>query len=194
MSILDRVKSLVVVNSNKRTLALTIDLRDAGTEAQRARFAGSQKAGYFYLHTNERLHPNHLMECVVSQAGDSITSLYLGHPALETPGELLRTREALIDELAAKYGLSHESVGIDDETRGRVLGLEELSTGQLIDMLSDQLSLVAPQTDNYGMAKPGKNIAAPKQEIKIGKGNIDDAHVLSVSADGSIVAQRIKDL
>lgn len=192
MTILNRVRSLVVVNSANNVLALSLDLQSKPKSAQRPFFGGSQKAGWFYLFSNDSTHPGKVLECVVSPLGDSISSCYMGHPVLGSPGELFRTREQLVDELAAKVGLSWDAVGVDDAARGRTLGLNELSTGQLIDMLQERRDgRVIGVTDSHGIdPKAPSNYIGEKQ---VGRAKFEDGYVLKQQVDGTIVPVPILD-
>ena len=61
----------------------------------------------------------------------------------------------LIAAVAERVGLSVESAGVNDEGRGRMLGLAELSTGQLVDLLAERMgsSIVVPN-NRGGYAVP----------------------------------------
>lgn len=142
-------QDVVVINSDRKALELSIKLRDMPREQQRPFFGGTPKTGFFYLFTHESV-PDMVLESVHStDVVDGITAIYKPHPIFASPGELIRAREVLIETLAKKVGLPAESVGIDDPVRGRALGLNELSTGQLIDMLAEQEGSIVMKTDSY---------------------------------------------
>lgn len=135
---LDRLKSVVVLNAQAVALELSLLFKNEPIAKQRSCFAGSADAGYFYLYANDK-HPDTLFECVMShEGGDAITSTYKGHPIFNSPGELVSARESAINAIAERAGLSVPAVGIEDPARGRSIGLVELSTGQLIDLLAEQ--------------------------------------------------------
>lgn len=142
-------QDVVVVNSDRKALELSLKLRDLPREAQRPFFGGSNKAGFFYLFSHDSV-PDMLLESVHStEATDGITAVYKPHPIFASVGELVRARELLIDMLATKIGLPAESVGIEDPVRGRALGLSELSTGQLIDLIAEKEGSIVMKTDSY---------------------------------------------
>jgi hypothetical protein len=150
-SVLDSVRDVVVVNSDRQALQLSIALRDGPVGDIHKAYAGAPKPGHLYLYRNAVV-PDTVMETVISPTHkEGITSLYKEHRIFATGAELLRKREALIDALAADIGLSAESIGIDDAARGRPMALSELSTGQLIDLLSDRSrgGIVTMKSDNY---------------------------------------------
>ena len=150
-SALESVRDLVVVNSNHHALKLSLLMRDGPVGDVKKAYAGNADAGHFYLYRNEAVQ-GMVMETVFSPTHkDGITSVYQEHRIFESGAELLRKRAALIVDLAAEYGLPHESIGIDDAARGRQMALTELSTGQLIDLLQDRArgGIVTMKTDNY---------------------------------------------
>lgn len=161
-----KYSDLVVVNSQHKALQLSTALNKLPKSEQRDHFAGTQLTGYFYLFRDPKVDPNVVMECVVSRDGDAITSLYVNHAINSERNALVRAREEIIRDLARKIGLSPENVGIEDEARGRPLGLSELSTGQLIDLLAEKMGKTIITTDGHAAGvEPG---------------------VLTVQADGSI--------
>jgi len=164
-------RDVVVVNHDRLALELSQKLNAIPRNDQRPFFAASQKGGAVYLFADERVSRDTVLECVMSLAGDAITSLYKVNPIFATPGELLKARERLVDALAAKIGLSVEAIGIDDPGRGRALGLEELSTGQLIDLLAERVGESILTTDSHVVGGAGTGPAT-----------------LTVQADGSIKA------
>lgn len=153
MSILDKYRSVVVDNNHKKGLALAMELRKRPVEQQRAAFSGTRESGYFYLFADEKTSPGVVYECVASlDGGDAITSVYVHHPIFNSPGALISARTEMIRALADKVGLSVESVGIDDPGRGRVLGLQELGTGQLIDLLAERMGQSIVTTNTHSAA------------------------------------------
>ena len=149
--VLDSVRDLIVVNSNHHALKLSLLMRDGPKEAIHAAYAGSARGGYFYLYRNDAV-PGMVMETVVSPIyKDGITSIYQEHRIFESKAILMRKREDLITELANQIGLSPEAIGIEDEARGRSMSLQDLSTGQLIDMVLDRSrgGIVTMKTDNF---------------------------------------------
>lgn len=154
---LEAYRDVVVVNGERLTLEMNLDFGKKRKEEQRQYFGGDRTVGWFYLYNSAKLHPDTVMECVMSEAGDSITSLYKRHPIFASQGSLMTARNALMFALSEKIGLSIEAIGIEDEARGRTLGLSELSTGQLIDMLAERSGVViAAKTDSYGNDLPGQ--------------------------------------
>jgi hypothetical protein len=147
---LERYRNVVVVNSPRVNLELSQHLRKLPVDMQRARFGGRYGVGFFWLFSHSEVHPDKVMECVVSTAGDAISSTYLVHPMFASLGELLTARENLIKALTEKIGLSIESIGIDDPGRGRALSLPELSTGQLIDILAERMGSSIASTSSMG--------------------------------------------
>lgn len=149
MSAFDRYKEIVVVNAPHIALELSLKLEKEPVSVQRAHFGGDIEAGFFYLYSRDDMHTDTVFESVVSTHGDCITSTYKNHAAFESLGELMRVRKLLIQELAAKFGLHPDSIGIDDKARGRALVPRELGTGQLIDLLAEQQSRIVGVTDNF---------------------------------------------
>ena len=143
-------RDIVVVNADHIALDLGVQLRGASIEAQKAAFAGSKETGWFYLYSHPK-HPDVVMETIVSTGQDeSIISLYKPHPAFASAGELMRVRRILIDGLASKFGMNAESIAIPDHSRGRELDMSELATGQLIDLLAEQVGTLAERVGSYG--------------------------------------------
>lgn len=148
--ILDKYRSVVVDNDPKKPLALAMQLRKLPEGAQRDHFAGNLKAGCVYLFADEATVPGRVYECVASlQHGDAIASCYVHHPIFNSVGSLLAAREELINAIATQVGLSPESVGIDDPGRGRTLGLTEVGTGQLIDLLGERMGFSVAVTGTH---------------------------------------------
>lgn len=135
--ILDQFSDVVVVNADHIALQISLDLKARHLNDQRKAFAGEARSGFFYLHRMDKF-PDIVFECVMSISGDAVTSLYRNHSIFNTPGELTKARGLLLRAVAGKVGLSVEAVEIQDDARGRGLGLEELATGQLIDMLAER--------------------------------------------------------
>lgn len=159
-SILEAVRDVVVVNSNHHALKLSLLMRDGPPGDVKKAYAGNDQVGHFYLYRNVAAQAM-VLETVASRTHkDGITAVYREHRIFESGAELMRTRGALIEALAKEYGLPAESIGIDDAARGRSLGLNELSTGQLIDLLQDRAraGIVTMKTDNYAT---GVDLAFP---------------------------------
>lgn len=135
---LDRFRNIVVVNAQRTALEISQHLRRLPLNEQRQHFGGDYGSGYLYLYRHDS-HPDKVMETVVSPQGEAITSIYINSPELATIGEVIKMRQALIRAIAERVGLSAGLIGVEDEGRGRQLGLAELSTGQLIDVLGDRM-------------------------------------------------------
>lgn len=195
MSHFERARSIVPINSEHGVLELSTALRNRSLDKQRQFFGGNSKTGFFYLYGDDTVQKGNVLECVVSLHGDAISSLYRGHPVFESIGELMRTREGLINELASKFGLSPDSIGVDDQARGRALGLTELGTGQLIDLLEEQSLRGKAQmnTDSHIIEAPGIATDTGMAERKLVEASLDDAHVLKVTEDGRTVAVPLSD-
>lgn len=151
---LNRHSDVVVVNSTKFAIELGAKYRALSEAEQRQHFGGDHKVGFFYLYRHPSI-PGVVMECVVSPAGDSVTATYMDHQIFATVGELMKSRDYLQRALAQKIGISRESAGVQDAGRGRYLGLSELSTGQLIDLLADRMGVTIGQADNVSLAGTG---------------------------------------
>lgn len=147
---LARFRDLVVNNNTKLVLALSLALRKLSENEQRAALGGEFKTGFMYLYRNEQIAPGMVMETIVSPLGDGITSLYVNHQALFNHATLVEARRELVAAISAKIGLSVESIGVDDPGRGRVMGLAELSTGQLIDILAERMGTTIITTGTHG--------------------------------------------
>lgn len=137
-STLGRMRDLVVVNSTRHSLALSQSLRALPVEHQRQHFGGDQQSGFVWLYRDDALHPDMVLETVVSPRGDAVTSVYMNHSINQSLGEVMRARKQLIAALEHSLGMSQASIGIDDYTRGRALDPAEVSTGQLIDLLAER--------------------------------------------------------
>lgn len=149
--VLDSVRDLVVVNSDHHALKLSILLRDGPMADVNNARGGDAYSGYFVLYRHPDV-PGMVLETVISpKHKDGITSVYQEHRMFESRAELMRKRTSLIAELAKEYGLPPESIGIDDVARGRSMGLTELSTGQLIDLLQDRAhgGIVRVKSNNH---------------------------------------------
>lgn len=134
---LARFRDVVVVNSDKRALAMSQQLRSKSLADQRECFGGNSTSGFFWIFTSPEF-PEEVMECAVSSGGDAITSLYKRHRIFGARGDLIEARTALIAALESSVGLSRAAIGVDDPVRRRTLGLAELATGQLIDLLAER--------------------------------------------------------
>ena len=153
---LAKYRSIVVVDSDHKALALSIALNKVPHLDRRPFFAGDHKTGFFYLFGPSDQVPDCVMETVMSPhtTGDSVTSLYRFAPCFATPGELMKARGEVIAALAEKVGLSPEAIGIEDEARGRTLGVGEVAFGQLIDMLAEKSSSTIVVSDTHNQALP----------------------------------------
>lgn len=191
MSVLERVRDLVVLSNDKAVLELSLDLRELTKEEQRTRFGGSRDSGWFYLHANDQKRRNMVFECIVSETGETVSALYMGHPIFNSVGELLRVREELVREIGEKVGLDFRNVGVTDPIRGREVGLEELATGQLIDLLTERtrgIYLGKAENDSYGLDHVDKIGTTKTDKGEVFKGNLKDAHVLQMQEDGTVQA------
>lgn len=148
--VLDMHRDIAAVNSNQIALGLSQILRGKTIAEQRECFGGSYAYGFTWLFRDDAKYPGKVMETVSSPQGDAITSVYMNHRCLASVGELARSRELLIKAVAEKVGLSVESVGVDDAGRGRTLGLAELATAQLIDLLADRMGHTVITTGSVG--------------------------------------------
>lgn len=148
--VLDMHRDVVAVNSTQIALGLSQLLRAKTLEEQRQYFGGSHAYGFTWLFRDDAKYPGKVMETVTSPHGDAITSIYLNHNCLATIGELARSRELLIKAVADQAGLSPDAVGVDDAGRGRPLGLAELATAQLIDLLAGRIGHSVITTGSVG--------------------------------------------
>lgn len=152
--ILDQYRDIVVVNATHIALEISLDLKARALHEQRESFAGNFATGFFYLHSIDKF-PDTVFECIVSPNGDAITSVYKQHRVFSEPAELMRARDRLCHAIAEKVGMSIEGVGVDDEARGRTLGLNDLSTGQLVDMLAERMGQSIMVTNSHSAAGVG---------------------------------------
>lgn len=143
---MEAFRDVVVVNSDRIVLELSHEFRKRPVDQQRKHFGGHYEIGFTWLIRSDAQHTDKVMETVVSAQGDAITSLYVNHRIFATLGTLMQAREVLINAIAERIGLSAGAVGVEDAGRGRRLGLTELSTGQLIDILAERTgsSIVVP--------------------------------------------------
>lgn len=151
---LHKYRDLVVVNSDKTALEISVAFKNLPEPQQKPHFGGSYASGFTWIIRSEQ-HRDKVMETVVSPKGDAITSVYMNHSIFASLGDLQRARTDLIAAVADRVGLSIESAGVNDEGRGRMLGLAELSTGQLVDLLAERMgsSIVVPN-NRGGYAVP----------------------------------------
>lgn len=152
--VLDQYRDIVVVNASHIALEISLDLKARSLQEQRESFAGNFATGFFYLHRIDKF-PDTVFECIVSPSGDAITSLYKNHRIFSAPGEVMRARDRLCHSIATKVGLSIEGVGVEDAARGRTLGLSDLSTGQLVDMLAERMGQSVLVTNSHSAAGVG---------------------------------------
>lgn len=92
--------------------------------------------------------PNRVIEYVFSDEGDSVTTLFEGHPTFNSLGELQKIRTELIQEIAQHYRGLPNMIALNDEGRGRLVMLREMSTAQLADVHNAVVS-------NSGILLPG---------------------------------------
>lgn len=150
--VLESVRDVVVINHDRTALEIAFHLKEQPKEVQRKAFAGTEKSGYFYLHRIDKF-PDTVYECVMSATdGDAISSTYKNHRVFQNVGELIRARELLVEAIAQKVGLSVQGVGVDDPGRGRTLSLNEMATGQLIDMLAERVGKSVVTTNSHSTA------------------------------------------
>jgi hypothetical protein len=147
---LARFRDVIVNNNSRQTLEISIAMRRLSQDDQRAALGGEYASGFMYLYRNDAVAPSVVMETVVSPVGDAITSLYMNHSIFADHASLVRARRDLIAALSEKVGLSAHSIGIDDPGRGRSLGLSELATGQLIDLLAERMGASIVTTGTHG--------------------------------------------
>lgn len=175
--ILQRHADVVVVNADHIARAMGLKLAAVSEEARRETFGGNPKTGHFYLYRDEEF-PGKVFECVVSHGGFSMTSLYMAHRIFGTRADLMRARESLMDAIGATVGLPAESIGVDDQDRGTV-GLADMATGQLIDMLNGRVGnqiIVANNLSVAGMTKEDTSIhASGGSGVKVAKVKNQDA-------------------
>lgn len=193
-AILDKYRDLVVDNIDRHMLTLSQDLRTQSHTRQAAAFAQHQDAGGFYLYANSEKLPGVVFECVRGFANDSISSCYKEHRIFASSGNLIAARAELIQALAYKIGMPAESIGIDDEARGRALGLHELATGQLVDLLSEKSGRVLVQTDTHAVDGRQHSTNPVLKNAEMVEGKIDDAHVLVMHKDGTAKPVALRDL
>ena len=154
-NILDKFRSVVVDNDPKKPLALAMKFRKLPEGSQRDHFGGTRLGGHFYLFADEEVVAGRVYECVASlQYGDAIASCYVHHPIFNSVGSLIAAREELVKAIAEQVGLSPGSVGIDDPGRGRTLGLHEVGTGQLIDLLAERMGASVAVTGTHTFDAP----------------------------------------
>lgn len=145
---MERYRHMVVVNGERLTHELSFAMRQLSEEAQSRLMARSNKAGAMWLF-RDPAKPGYLLEVVYSlEHGDYVSSVYRDDAVNSSAGDVLRMRENLIDALAERHGLSAELMTVTDEGRGREIGLNEMGTGQLIDLLSEQLGSSLAVADN----------------------------------------------
>lgn len=141
MNISENFRSVVVVNSQHAVTELGMKMRDAGDNLPNAvkAIGRDKEAGAFFLFAGESRGEKLILEVVLSPDGkDTVSTVYQPHGIFNSPGTLIEARKQLIDEVSKRIGLPAESIGIDDRARGRSVSLNELPTGQLIDLLAEQ--------------------------------------------------------
>jgi hypothetical protein len=146
---LARFRDVVVDNNSRIVLDLSLQMRALPVPEQRKCFGGDYQTGFVYTFRSDK-YPDHVMEAVVAVQGDAISGLYRNHSAFATLGTIIAARTELIKAVSAKLGLSAERIGIEDPARGRTLGLAELTTGQLIDILADRMGAAIAVVGSYG--------------------------------------------
>lgn len=150
---LERYRDVTVVNADHIILKIALDLKEKDENFQRKAFAGTALSGYFYLHAIHEF-PTIVLECVMSPDGtDAVSAVYVKNRIFNSGGSLIEARTALIEAIAQAVGLSAEGIGIEDAGRGRMLGLNELTTGQLIDTLAGHSSKSIIQTGGHTINK-----------------------------------------
>jgi hypothetical protein len=166
-STLAAYRGIVVVNHERLALELSLKFNKKPRSEQREFFGGTPLAGYVYLFRDEVISADTVMETVVSQSGDAITSLYKNHSVNAELGLWVRAREDLVKNLARKIGLSPGLVGIDDPGRGRQVGLTELSTGQLIDLLAEKMGTTILRSDSHAAGNGGILVAGKDGSLSV---------------------------
>lgn len=139
----ERYRDLVVVNGDRIAHEMSYAFRQLSEEQQAQLHVNSATAGNFWLFrpAPDHKHAGMVLEVVYSiEAGDCIQAIYRDNRINASAGELIRARENLIRAIAERRGLSIERCGVDDAGRGRMIGLEEMTTGQLIDMLAEEFN------------------------------------------------------
>lgn len=153
--ILQQYSDIVVINADNLALRMGLKIQDLGITKQKESFGGNKDSGYLYLFDSEEF-PDAIYECIVSTVGgDAVTSLYKPNRIFGSVGELIRARIRLIEAIAASVGIDRHNVSVDDEGRGRALFLEELSTGQLVDMLAGRMGKSIVVSNSYSAAGLG---------------------------------------
>jgi hypothetical protein len=119
------------------------DFEKKTPEQKRKCFASSAKGGGAYIHTSDLLPEAKglILEIIPGLNKDFITCLFRPHAIFNSPGELIRAREDLIQMLESLSGSAPGRLCINDTVRGRKLFLQELGTQQLIDIARRKLGL-----------------------------------------------------
>lgn len=187
-TIIERVRNLVVLNNDHALLELSLDLRERDKAFQRSCFGGSHETGWFYLHGNEAKRRGMVFECVAIPGGETVSTLYMAHPIFNSVADLQRTREELCKLLGEKMGMDYRNMGIFDPSRGREVGVEEMATAQLIDLVLDQLRVAG-----VGKAETDSVALTPEQEGKVAtvrgdlsREKLEHVDVLTVGEDGRL--------
>lgn len=128
----------LVANSDYVAQAMLAEFEPKSNTDKRKCFAQSKVAGGVFVvtsDTEERFKGN-ILE-VVAGIGDNdfMLTLHEPHPIFNTPGELVKAREELIEAIERMYGAAPGRVMVPDAARKRQLKLQELGTQQLLDQL-----------------------------------------------------------
>lgn len=104
-----------------------------------ARYAASGKGGMVYILTNGQKAPGKIVEHVMGLDQTTISCLYEPHPIFSSPGDLLRAREDLIEQLERANNAAPGKLQMMDEGRGRPVFLQEMCFAQLKDLVDREL-------------------------------------------------------
>jgi hypothetical protein len=115
-----------------------IDLQQALGRRERSAldtiYVGSRTAGKVFLLDSEG-EPTVVLELVVSPAGgDSVATLYHGHPIFNNRGEYLKAREEMIELVLDLVDAGPQGIAIHCPVRGRPTHVRDLSFKQLVDL------------------------------------------------------------
>jgi hypothetical protein len=99
-------------------------------------FAQSPRGGGVYVYESPD-YPGKVLEVVAGvRTDDQMACLYEGHPIFNTPGELVKAREELIQVFEHLHRAIPGTLFLPDPGRGRHCELREVATMQLCDVIA----------------------------------------------------------
>lgn len=143
IELLDNVAKLRPATGKKAIIEVLVDdFKTPKDDAERRpMFATSPLAGSIFLYRSKLpLAMGRVLEIVTQDGEETMSTLFedTNHPFLQSPGEMIKAREALVRLFAKITGTEPGYAMLMDETRKRGVRLQEMATMQICDLILER--------------------------------------------------------